>query len=112
MRNFTADFRFKATLTNEDTIPDAATAGTGQLLTPDEVEAWLAADPLNAAILWGSHDDLFRDMEYQPPIFVAHTANPSLFYACEYPLPSEPDCIVEGEDLPETLRSATAEYYE
>jgi len=129
MQNFTKNFRFLAVLCDE---ADVDLSGSGpkwelrlryRATTPDDIALWLDSGETKAAILIGSvtlrrgnHFVEFQadgtPLVYDNPIIVAHTGDPDWFYAANYPPQSPDDVIIEGEDLPETLRAATIEYYE
>jgi len=107
---FSPDFRFEAIFTGDADMPSAAPRD-GQLVSVEQIVRHMSTSDTAAVILLGSTDDVFGAMKFDEPIWVAHTANPSLFYASSFP-PTEPDdVIVEGEDLLETLRAATVDYY-
>jgi len=111
MKNFTEDFQFQAIFTREEALSGGVIAKV-QFCSPWDIADHLATSEKAAVILLGSNDNYSGEQKFDPPIFVAHAGDPDHFYASVYPPTDPDDVIVSGEDLPETLRAATIEYYE
>ena len=102
---FSSDFKFKVVLTKYESLCGEHKGAFS--LTPAQVEAHLEQG--GAAVLVGSTDDTFGEVEYNPPLYVLQGAGGEFYWG---EMPAEDPGEAEGPlTAAEALRDATSEYY-